>query len=118
MRMLFRNKRRVYYATPVGEEVVKDQYGHITSERKRIYSEPKTAFVNYSSERGESVVDQFGEMKEYDLVIVSTKKGFPVVESDAVWVNAEASKPHDYRVVRVADSLNIRQVLVRRVVDS
>ena len=74
--------------------------------------------MNYSAERGESIVAQFGEMKDYDLVISTTSSAFPVDESTAVWVNAEPGKAHDYRIVRVADSINVRQVLIRRVVDA
>ena len=117
MRTLLRNARRVYYAHLVSEENARDKNGHITSEKVRIYDEPREARVNYSAERGESITSQFGEMQGYDLVIVTTKSAFPVDESTAVWVNSEPDKPHDYRVVRVADSINVRQVLIRRVID-
>jgi hypothetical protein len=117
MRTLKKNARRVYYAPLLSEANVLDKYGNVTSEKARTYAPPKEAWVNYSAERGESVVAMFGETKKYDLIVVSTSSAFPVDESSAVWVNAEPGNAHDYRVVRVADSINVRQVLIRRVVD-
>lgn len=117
MRTLRKNARRVYYAPLLSEKNALDENGHITSEKVRVYADPKEAWVNYSAERGESIVAQFGEMKDYDLIIVTTSSAFPVEESTAVWVNADPAKAHDYRIVRVADSINVRQVLIRRVVD-
>ncbi len=117
MRTLRKNTRRVYYAELLSEVNARDENGHITSEKVRVYSDPKEALVNYSAERGESIVAQFGEMQDYDLVILTSPDVFPVDESTAIWVNADPQKMHDYRVVRVADSINVRQVLVRRVID-
>ncbi len=117
MRTLRKNARRIYYAPLLSETNAMDDAGHITSEKVRVYAIPKEAWVNYSAERGENIAAQFGEMKDYDLVIVTTKSAFPVDESTAVWVNAPPNKAHDYRIVRVADSINVRQVLIRRVID-
>lgn len=117
MRSLQKNARRVYYARLLSETNATDEAGHITSEKVRVYAEPKEAWVNYSAERGENITAQFGEMKDYDLVIVTTEAAFPVDESTVVWVNTPPGKAHDYRIVRVADSINVRQVLIRRVID-
>lgn len=117
MRTLRKNARLVHYAALLSEVNAKDEDGNITSEKVRIYADPQPVWLNYSAERGESIVAQFGEMRNYDLVIITTPEAFPVDESTAVWVNSNPQQMHDYRVVRVSDSINVRQVLIRRVID-
>ncbi len=117
MRTLGKNKRRIWYAPLLTEQNAVDDEGHITSEKVRVYGTPKEAWVNYSSERGESVTALFGETKDYDLVIACTKEELPVSESDVLWVNTEPHKANDYRIVRISDSINVRTMLIRRVID-
>lgn len=117
MRTLRKNARPIYYAPLISERNAVDEKGHITSEKVRVYGEQSQARVNYSSERGENVTALFGETKDYDLVITSTRNGLPIDESAILWVNAAPDKAHDYRVVRISDSLNVRTVLIRRVID-
>lgn len=117
MRTLRKNTRQIWYAPLLLEENAVDDEGHITSEKVRVYGEPKEARVNYSSERGENVTALFGETKEYDLVITCTKNELPVEESAVLWVGVPPGGAHNYRVIRISDSINVRTMLIRRVVD-
>lgn len=117
MRMLNRNKRLIWYAPLIGEERVVDSDGNITSEKRLVYGEPHAARVNVSSERGEYVTALFGDIMEYDLVIVCSELALPIDESAAIWVRASPDAASDYRVVRISESLNGKTILIRRVRD-
>ncbi|NLI60794.1 MAG: hypothetical protein GX375_05125 [Clostridiales bacterium] len=107
MRTLRRNKQKIKYALFENKIPVLDEYGNDTGEFELLYSEPKDFEISVSSARGESYTRHFGDSVDYDKVMVTTDKSFPINESSILWVDdLSEGKPHDYTVKKVAASLN------------
>ncbi len=115
MRTLKRNQRKVYYADRIKTEVVKDEYGNPTGEHRVIYGTPQPLWVNVSAAKGEYLLRQFGELENYDRAL-TMGSSHPLTEQSVLWIDHnDISKPHDYRVTRIAESLNSTVVLVKKV---
>lgn len=105
MRNLRRNQREFYYALYEGSEDAKDEWGNLTGEQSPVYSAPVKAAANISAAVGESAVEAFGNLTDYSRVLCGD---FPLDENTRIWfgVSPEDGFPHNYVVVRKADSLN------------
>lgn len=106
MRNQQRNKRTLYYALYTGTEKVFDDYGNDTGEIKSIFSAPIELKVNISAAVGEEAVQVFGSMSNYSRVISICDLTCPIVEGSRIWFGVTTDKPHNYEVVKVADSKN------------
>ena len=116
MRTLERNKQTIYYALYEGKEPLKDEYGNPTGEYEVLYSEPVLLKINVSAARGEYSTRQFGEMENYDKVLVTDDINIPITETSLLWIDdTDTSKPHDYIVKKVAKSLNSVAIAVSKV---
>ena len=123
MRILHRNKVRIFYANYVDKEPVLDKDGYQTGEYKVIYSNPVEARGNVSSARGEVVTRQFGEDESYDRVIVMDDPKVPITKSSVLWIDTvpviqadgTTDTPYDYIVKQVAPSLNSLSIAVSKV---
>ena len=117
MRSLHRNCRDLYYATVVSEETIKDDYGNDTLELLRIYSDPTLLRVNVSANVGQDVVNVFGSITEYNRTVTYSGTTCPLKEGCRVWFGVDIEKPHNYTVVKVADSKNGYLIALREVSD-
>lgn len=120
MRALNKNKRLIYYAMYLRDEMIKetDEWGNVieTGEMKAVYGEPTALRINVSAAQGESSTREFGELADYDRVLVTTKADLPIEEKTILWIDqADTTKPHDYVVTRKADSLNSVTYAVKKV---
>lgn len=116
MRLLRRNKQLIYYALYEGKEPLRDEYGNETGEYKLFYSDPIPLKLSVSAAKGESSTRQFGELADYDKVIITDDINCPIDEHSILWIdNLDTNKPHDYVVKRVARSLNIISYAVSKV---
>lgn len=116
MRLLKRNRQRIYYALYQGKEPIKDEYGNETGEYKLIYSDPIPLEVSISAARGESSTTQFGALEDYDRVIITDDMMCPINEHSILWIdNLDPNQKHDYIVKRVAKSLNFISYAVKKV---
>ena len=104
MRSLEKNKRSFYYANLIGTESIFDEYGNETGELKKVYGEPVQAYGNVSASIGEEAIATFGSMTTYSRTIALTSNAMK--EGSRVWLGVEPTKPHNYVVTKVADSLN------------
>lgn len=115
LRLLRRNKRQIYYALFDRKEEIVDEYGNNTGEFRLIYSEPVGTVLNVSAARGESYTRQFGDLENYDKVIVANL-GSPIVETTVIWVDSlDTTQPYDYVVRKVATSLNNKLIAISKV---
>ena len=126
MRSLQRNKRTIYYRlfdSSIEPITVTDEWGNTldTGESTVGYGEPVEMKANVSHATGASVTEQFGNLDNYDKVIVTTWMDCPIDESSVLYIdtvptktNGEWSK-HDFIVRRVAKSLNGISIAVRKV---
>lgn len=115
MRSLQRNERKLYYASPQGVESIYDEYGNDTLEQKTVYSEPTELEANVSANVGQDDVNVFGSMTEYSRTIAYCGSSCPLVEGSIVWFGVDTAKPHNYIVVKVADSKNGFLIALREV---
>lgn len=106
MRSLNRNTRTLYYALRVGEVKNYDEYGNETGETTPKYSEPIELRCNVSAASGADVAMAFGNFTEYTRSVCVSDTSCPMGEDSIVWFNAPIDKPHNYIVVRKADSKN------------
>ncbi len=115
MRSLFRNQRKLYYASPTGTEPILDEYGNDTLEVRTIYGSPTLLRCNISANTGQDAVDVFGSQTEYSRVISLTGMSCPMVEGSKVWFGVDHTEANNYTVVKVADSKNGFLVALREV---
>ena len=123
MRILHRNKVRIFYANYADKEPILDKNGYQTGEYKVVYSNPVEVRGNVSSARGEVVTRQFGEDESYDRVIVMDDPKVPIDVSSVLWIDTPpeikadgtTDTPYDYIVKQVAPSLNSVSIAVSKV---
>lgn len=106
MRSLNRNKRKIYYATRVGETAIFDEYGNETGETTPIYSAKKELMCNISPALGEEVVQSFGNLPDYNRTISVSDNKCPIDEDSIIWFDTDKTGRHNYIVIRKADSKN------------
>ena len=106
MRALNRNKRTIYYALQTGETVNLDEYGNATGERTPTYGEPIALRVNISAASGEDAVQAFGSFTGYSRTMYTADNDCPIAEDSILWFGVAPPLPHNYIVVRKADSKN------------
>ena len=105
MRVLYKNQRTYHYALPIAVEPILDEYGNDTLEVETIYCEPIEAKANYSAAVGQEAVAVFGTTTDYSRVFAFAGD-CPLKEGAILWIGKDTAEAANYRVVRVADSLN------------
>ena len=118
MRDLIRNKRSLWYATPVGNTPILDEYGNDTLEVEAAFSSPLYLRANISANVGLEAVEVFGSQTEYSRTVSIVGSECPLVEGCRVWFRVEPNESatnHNYTVARVADSKNGYLVALREV---
>ena len=112
MRTLRRNKQTVFYALYLGiEDMVEG--GYKTGEKAVLYGSPMRVKMNVSAARGNAEVEQFGIQDTYSKTIITDDMNCPINTDSILWIgiapdaNGESGAvKHNYKVVRVAKSLN------------
>lgn len=115
MLTLDRNKQSVWYALYLGVTDVVDSNGYKTGEKTKSYATPVEMRCNVSASRGSAITEGFGVNEDYDRTIVTHDMTCPISETTRLWVDASLSEPHDYRVVRVAKSINSITIAISKV---
>ena len=113
MRTLKRNKQPFYYCLFLGTNIPKDaavvsdavsessvtedyevkenrihdEYGNETGELINEYGSPVLAYGNISPASGQAQAEQFGDLAEYDKVIVIDDVNCPITESTVLFVD-------------------------------
>lgn len=115
MNTLAINEIKMYYATFSGRRMAQDSQGQYTSESELSYSDPVEFWANLSAARGEASTEQFGQDVSYDKVIVSCDMSLPITDTSIIWVDNSLDEPNDYIVKKVARSLNVISIAIRKV---
>ena len=123
MRSLERNKQTAYYALYDAKIPVLDEYLNDTGQFTSGYHNPVKFKARVSPNKGESNTEAFGIMTDYDRAILTTDN-LPIMETSILWigtmpviaVNGSTVTPHDYKVVKVAPDINVKQYAVKKVV--
>lgn len=106
MRTLNRNKRLIYYALLTDEVEGLDEYGNETGEPVPVYDIAVELKCNVSAATGADAVQAFGNFTNYSRTLCVADPNCPIDENTIVWFGREPSEPHNYIVVRKADSKN------------
>ena len=115
MRNCKKNQRTLYYALFTGTQKLKDEYGNDTLEVEKIYSDPIKMELNISASVGGEAVQVFGSLSNYSRVILTTDINCPINEGSHIWFGVSTDKPHNYEVVKVADSKNSLLIAISEV---
>lgn len=116
MRELERNKRVVYYALFDKNEAILDEDGYETGEVRPSYLPPVELRINVSPSVGESATRQFGDVVDYDRTLVICDMSLPIDERTVFWIDeTDTTKSFDYKVKKVAKSLNSLLIAVKKV---
>lgn len=134
MRMLQKNKQKMYYANqdrivPVYETYIDDdgnEYQLDTGETKIMYGEPVEFFGNIALSGGEAEAKEYGiDVSEYSAILVLPKGMLPLNETSLVWHTTEPTTDingntdeysADYKVVKVSPSINVNKYVLQKVV--
>ena len=101
------NKRPLWYALYQGKTQIEDEHGNKTGQWNTSYSSPVAVEMNISAAKGSSDVEQFGINENYSRTIVTDDMSCPINTDSVIWIDADPdTDPYNYRVVRVAKSLN------------
>ena len=89
MRSLLRNQRPLYYCLYIGKEEIIDEYGNSTGQYIKYYETPVQMYANISPATGQSNTEQFGNLENYDKVIVTTWMDCPIDENSVLFIDKE-----------------------------
>ena len=135
MHVLERNKEYLWFANPTGEEYVTDANGYKTGERTITYGTPAKAKMsmaissgaNNLGSQGMAELERYGIATGYTHRAVTDDLSCPMCEESLVWYKIEPTRietreriingqrqevqtmipvPHNFKVVRKAQSLN------------
>lgn len=115
MRSMQRSWRDLYYAALTGSEPIKDEYGNDTLEVRNTYGPPTLLRANVSANAGQEAVTVFGALTGYSRTVSYFGGDCPLDEGSLVWFGVSPDRPHNYVVVKVADSKNGYLIALREV---
>ena len=120
MKALARNRQEIWYA--LLSSVTDATSGNLkTGEKVKTYTTPAALRINVSAARGTADVEQFGVNDNYDRTMATDDMTCPLDETSILWIGIPVYDlqgnvlPHNYKVVRVAKSLNSIMYAIRKV---
>lgn len=116
MRSLLRNQQPVFFKLYEGEEEIVDEYGNPTGSFLPVYSSLKSAMLCVSPNKGNSEVQQFGSLEDYDRTMTTADTKIAIDENAVLWVDgADTNGPYNYIVKRRAPWKNSVQFAIQQV---
>lgn len=121
MQSLSQNKQKFYYALYVSDTDAYDADGLKNGEKDITYTEPTVCYANISAARGTADIEQFGINDDYERTIATSDLTLGIGEDSILWIGIEPydedgnAVPHNYKVVRVAKSINSVTYAIKKV---
>ncbi len=119
MRNMKRNKRTFYYALYTDRKEVVDEDGFYTGEYEVGYTNPIEMKASISASTGSSTVEQFGNLTDYDKVIIVDDMNCPIDENSIIWLGINPIEnvglANNYIVKKKAESLNFISYAIKKV---
>lgn len=116
MRNLNRNTQPVFFRLFQGEEEIIDEFGNATGNYIPIYGELKSAMLSVSPNKGNSEIEQFGSLEDYDRTMTTADTRCEIDENSILWIdNADTLGPHNAVVRRRAPWKNSIQYAIKTV---
>lgn len=125
MRTLKRNRKTFSYCLYKDKIPIQDEYGNETSEYIVTYEDPVQISANISPANGYAQIQQFGNISDYDKVIVTCWMDCPIDENSVLFIDKEpeftditTTRTDDDTVTTVTVSVPVYDYVVRRVARS
>jgi len=121
MKLQRRNKRTIWYCLYKDRGTLYDDDGYETGEPAIKYEEPASLKCSVSAAIGNAQVETFGNLESYDKVIITDDMTCPIDENSVLFIDKEPEffngKPigYDYKVIRIAKSLNVISIAISKV---
>lgn len=121
MQSLEQNKQTLYYALFAGLTDAVDALGNKTGGKVKSYGDATPFRANVSAARGTADAEQFGINDDYERTITTSDLNCPISEDTILWIGISPTDgsggeiPHNYKVTRVARSLNSITYAIKKV---
>lgn len=121
MKLLRRNLTPIWYCLYKSRTPLTDESNYETGESDITYENPVQMMCNVSPAKGNAQMETFGNLESYDKVIITDDMSCPIKEDTLLFVDKaptyEDKKPvgMDYKVIRVAKSLNHISIAISKV---
>lgn len=121
MKLQRRNLTKIWYCLFKERANLYDDDGYETGEPAIKYEKPESLKCSVSAAKGNAQVETFGNLESYDKVIITDKMDCPIDENSVLFVDKEPEffngKPigYDYKVIRIAKSLNLISIAISKV---
>lgn len=121
MRCMVKNMVSFWYCPYLRNEPIVDAQGRKTGGQRSVYGAAVQFKGNISAATGETQVEVFGHLDDYDKVIVLGNADCPINENSVLFVDKKPEYDQngdplfDYTVKRVARSLNSVSYAIRKV---
>lgn len=123
MKTLKRNLQTLYYCQYSSTGTAYDEYEH-EAEQYAMYSSPVLMVASVSPATGQSDTEMFGNLEDYDKVIVTDDLSCPITETSVLFIDKVPNLPvtgqtyepeYNYIVKRVSKSINSISIAVSKV---
>lgn len=121
MHLAERNKEKIFYSLLRKSDPVTDENGYESGEEKLTYYSPVEEKVVLSDPGGNSDLNVFGILPQYQRTMISDRK-LPIEKGTILWVESipdwrgeEGKIKHDYVVLRVYHQRNFYVWLIQSV---
>lgn len=110
------NTQPIFFKNLVGMEELVDEFGNSLGSYLPIYSALKSAMLCVSPNKGNSEVEQFGSLEDYDRTATTADTACQIDEDSVLWVDgADTNGPYNYIVKRKAPWKNSIQYAIKKV---
>ena len=106
MRCVKINQQTIYYALYLGKTAETDTSGNYTGDYVISYADPVAMKANVSPARKWTSVEPYGLESDYTHVMMTDNMSCPITETTLVWIGKPITENANFRVVKVAKSLN------------
>ena len=106
MRCLKINQRTIHYALYTGKTAETDTDGNFTGDYVETYGTPVALRINVSPAKRYTAIEPFGEESDYTHTMVTDDMNCPITETSLIWIGIPTTDKANFRVVKVARSLN------------
>ena len=116
MRNLSRNTQPVFFKLLEGQTEIIDKYGNPTGTYAPVYSQIHSAMLCVSPNKGNTSVEQFGALLDYDRTMTTADAGSEIDENAVLWVDgADTDGPYTHIVKKKAPWKNSIQYAIKQV---
>ena len=116
MRNLRSNVSPVFFKLYEGQQEITDEYGNPTGSYAPKYSVMMSTMLCVSPNKGNSEVQQFGSIEDYDRTMTTSDVECQIDENAVLWLDgADTGGPYNYIVKKRAPWKNSIQYAIKQV---